>query len=119
MASRADDREFEAASHHWLAQVAEMAGDLPLADAQFQRASNVFKTLGSNQTSLSAQTTTDVERASLEVSRGDFDSAAARLQRIKGALAGVTNSYASMLYYLSLGELHLHQEVLLTSQGLR
>jgi CHAT domain-containing protein/tetratricopeptide (TPR) repeat protein len=109
MASRTGDHAFEATAHHWLAQVAEMAGDVSEADAEFHRAGKAFEALGSNQSSHSAEITTEVERASLEVHRGELDLAADRLSRIASTVPEVTNAFTQMLYYLSLGELHLHK----------
>jgi CHAT domain-containing protein/tetratricopeptide (TPR) repeat protein len=107
MASRTRDYGFEAASHHWLAQVCEMAGDTQEAEQEYQRAGEIFSQLTNSS---SAEITTEIERASLEVERGDLDEASMRLQSIKDKFPNVQNSSASMLYHLSLGELNLRRK---------
>ncbi len=100
------DRGFEAAAHHWLAQVSEMAGDSDEAEREYQSAGQMFKLLPSPGTT---EVTTEIERGSLEIDRGDFDVARGRLNQIRAKLSSVSNSYASMLYHLSLGKLGLHE----------
>jgi CHAT domain-containing protein/tetratricopeptide (TPR) repeat protein len=104
MVSR-QDLGFEAATHQWLAQMSEMAGDTEEADREYQRARETFTLVGNSD---SAETVIDIERAFLEIDRGAFDAARRRLGAVSGRMPDLHNSYASMLYHLAAGELHKH-----------
>lgn len=107
MASRTGDRAYQAVAHHWLAQVSKMAGDLRESEAQFDLASQLFATLPLTPTLRSNQAAMEIERASLEVQRGELDAALRRLLRVRGTLPEIANSFVSVLYYQWLGELCL------------
>jgi CHAT domain-containing protein/cytochrome c-type biogenesis protein CcmH/NrfG len=106
MASLGHDRIQEAAAHHSLAQVAEAEGNDALADAEYQRATAVLASSGTDIRAASA--TLEIERAALEVRQGKFASEATRLDAIQPSLAGFSKEYATILYLETLGALHIH-----------
>jgi CHAT domain-containing protein len=106
MHSLDDDRIHQAAAHHWLAQIAEAAGDASLADAEYQSASTVLKSSGIDPRS--ATVTLEIERAALEVRQGKFGLASARLNEIQPFMGAISKQYATILYLETLGEIHLH-----------
>ncbi len=109
MASRTEDRAYQAVSHHWLAQVLQMAGDAQEAETEFSLASDLFASLPSTPTSRSNWAAMEVYRASLEVQRGDLDAASHRFSQVRSTLPEIANSYVSILYYQWLGELYLRR----------
>ena len=91
MNSLAGDRIQQAAAHHWLAQIAEAAGDTSLAAAESEDASTVLKKSGTD--SRAAAITLEIERAALEVRQGKFGLAATRLDAIQPSLTGFSKQY--------------------------
>jgi CHAT domain-containing protein len=106
MHSQEEDRNYQAAAHHWLAQIAEAAGDASLADAEYQSAATVLKS--SAVDTRSATDTLEIERAALEVRQGKFAMASARLDAIQPSLGVFSKQYATILYLETSGEIHLH-----------
>ena len=104
LSSQVKDHTVEAASHHWLAQIAETANDNDFADKQYQRAGELYANAGTRlRASLLAS---EIERASLEVKEDKLAVAAARLERVKAGLSSINNQDADVQYWASLGELH-------------
>lgn len=94
-----------AAAHHWLAQVAEAAGDAALADTEYERAAEVLQSADTD--SGAAKTTLEIERIALEVRQGKFSLAATRLNAIQPSLNAFSKQYATILYLEAEGALHL------------
>ena len=101
MNSLAGDRIQQAAAHHWLAQVAEAAGESSLAAAESADASTVLEKSGTDFRA--AAITLEIERAALEVRQGKFALAATRLDAIEPSLAGFSKQYSTMLYLEAAG----------------
>ncbi|MGC2400926.1 MAG: CHAT domain-containing protein [Acidobacteriaceae bacterium] len=96
------DVVYLAAAHHWLAEVAESAGDTPLADREYEQAAAVLQTATSSD---AAKTTLEIERTALEVRQGKFDLAASRLNAMQSSLNGFSKQYATILYLETEGAL--------------
>lgn len=99
-------RKIEAYAHHWLAQVAEAANDTRLADGEYQKAGELFASLGTRD-ARALLLLSEIDRASLEVKQNKLTAAADRLERVKAGLPSIHNEYAYVPYWASLGELHL------------
>jgi len=99
-------RRDEAFAHHWLARLAEAANDTRLADSEYQKAGELFASLGTHDTSLFL--VSEIDRASLEVKQKKLTAAADRLERVKARLSLLSYDYSYVVsYWASLGELHL------------
>jgi CHAT domain-containing protein len=101
------DAVYVAAAHHWLAQVAEAAGDGSLAETEYERAAVGLPGAGMN--SEAARTTLEIERSALEVRQGKFDLAAARLHAIRPSFEALHKQYATILYLEAEGALDARQ----------
>jgi CHAT domain-containing protein/cytochrome c-type biogenesis protein CcmH/NrfG len=95
MESLDGDVVYLAAAHHWLAEVAESAGDTSLADREYERGAAVLQAATSSE---AAKTTLEIERTAFEVRQGKFDLAASRLNAMQSSLKGFSKQYATILY---------------------
>ena len=103
------NRNFEAFAHQRLAQVAEAASDTQLADREYQKASELFASLGTRD-ARALLLLSEIDRASLEVKQNKLTAAAARLESVKLDLPLINNEDAYVPYWASLGELHLRTD---------
>jgi CHAT domain-containing protein/cytochrome c-type biogenesis protein CcmH/NrfG len=102
-----DANQFKIAStHHRLAKAAEAAGDDALAESEYRRASEILTGLGRGANLVRIEL--DIERAALEVTQGKYPIADAHLQAVAADLPTISNHYALIPYYESVGELHLN-----------
>jgi CHAT domain-containing protein len=107
LAQLSGDRSYEAAGHHWLAQMARMANDTQLAEAEFDAASDSFRSFTSSEASKMNWVTLELERVSLETRSGDFRKASARLEQLRLEIPRFSDFFAALLYYQTEGELYL------------
>ncbi|MBV8438476.1 MAG: CHAT domain-containing protein [Silvibacterium sp.] len=107
--SQIKDLRVEAYAHHWLAQLAEAANNTKLADAEYQRASELYAS-SKTRAAQSSLLASEIDRASLEVKENKLAAAAARLENVKAGLPSINNEYAYVPYWASLGELHLRTD---------
>jgi CHAT domain-containing protein/cytochrome c-type biogenesis protein CcmH/NrfG len=99
------DRISEASARHYLAQGAEAAGDGPLADVEYERASDLLgQSMGGDPATL---VTLEIERASLEVRQDKIAAATAQLAKAEKGLEKLHSQYANVPYDEALGELYL------------
>jgi CHAT domain-containing protein/cytochrome c-type biogenesis protein CcmH/NrfG len=99
------DRVGEAAACHQLAMAAEAAGDMRLADVQYERAGDMLdKSAGSDPAAL---VTLRIENASLELRQNRIAEAAAKLAKAEKGLAELHSQYAYVPYDEALGELYI------------
>ncbi len=103
--AQSGNRVDEAGARHYLAQAAEAAGDPQLADAEYQRAGEMFSHATPQDTA--SRATLAIERASLELRENRIASASALLNQLDAVLPALRNTYAQLSFYETLGQLHL------------
>jgi CHAT domain-containing protein len=95
----------QASTHAWLADVAEGAGDVKVADQEYQKAEEVLEKWGKGTEA--ARLTFEIARASLNVRQNRLEEGQARLRHIEKNLSSITDQSSLIAYRESLGELYL------------
>lgn len=102
-------RTAEPTARYRVALQARMAGAEEEAKQQFERANQLFAALPQTSTTRFYRMDGEIHLAALEAKSGDFDSALARLKNVRRELSQLPNYTVGLLYYQTLGELHLRR----------
>lgn len=107
-----EDLAMRAGAHNSLANAATAAHQLPLAEAQYTQAAQLFALAPRTGASLASALDNEIRSAQLEARQGHFDEAVARLTRNQGQIRQLSDNYLALMFYAALGELQLrnHQE---------